>query len=380
MSERKPQSDIKVFAKIGLIAAAVLGLGIVAVLLGAPAPKPIEKAVAQIVDPKPEPDQDNRPDNVQRLESDLARIGASLQSHLGIAVVDIETGQAADYNGDQVMPQQSVSKLWVALTALDLADSGALDLAERGTVRRENLTLFHQPIRKKVLAQGSFTTTYADFMSRALVGSDNTANDMLLNRIGGPDAVRRLLEAKGIDGISFGPGERIMQSQLAGLEWDQSFSLGKTFFEVRKGVAHDQRRMIFDDYVNDPIDGARPLAMARALARLAKGELISPRSTQVLMGLMRDAKSGPNRLKGGLPQGWQIAHKTGTGQVLDIVPPGVIGEQTGYNDVGVLTAPDGSRYAVAVMIGNTKKPVPERMDMMHAVVRAVADYHLAKLN
>jgi beta-lactamase class A len=76
-----------------------------------------------------------------------------------------------------------------------------------------------------------------------------------------------------------------------------------------------------------------------------------------------------------LPKGWQIGHKTGTGQVLDIVPPGVMGEQAGYNDIGILTAPNGSRYAVAVMIGQTVRPVPERMDMMHGVVGAVVTYH-----
>ena len=211
-----------------------------------------------------------------------------------------------------------------------------------------------------------------------MVGSDNTANDMLLNRIGGPDTVRRLFEAKGITGVRFGPGERIMQSELAGLEWDQSYSFGKMFFEMRKTVPHDRRRAIFDAYVADPVDGAQPLAIARALERLAKTELLSPSSTTTLEGLLRDAKSGPNRLKGGLPESWRIGHKTGTGQVLDIVPPGVIGEQTGYNDVGILTAPDGARYSVAVMIGNTNKPVPERMDMMHAVVGAIAKYHTAK--
>ena len=50
-------------------------------------------------------------------------------------------------------------------------------------------------------------------------------------------------------------------------------------------------------------------------------------------------------------------------------------DQAGYNDVGILTAPDGSRYAVAVMIGRTARPVPERMEMMHDVVGAVVEYH-----
>lgn len=378
MTQRKPQSDRAVFAKLLGLAGIVVMAGFVAVALGAPAPKVVEDAVAEVTErAAPEP-VDTRSQAVQTLEADLARIGQSLNSHLGIAVVDITSGEAAHYQGDLMMPQQSVSKLWVAMTALDLADRGALDLSETATVRRENLTLFHQPIRKIVKAQGSFTASYADFMSRAMVGSDNTANDMLLNRIGGPDTVRRLFEAKGITGVRFGPGERIMQSELAGLEWDQSYSFGKMFFEMRKTVPHDRRRAIFDAYVADPVDGAQPLAIARALERLAKTELLSPSSTTTLEGLLRDAKSGPNRLKGGLPESWRIGHKTGTGQVLDIVPPGVIGEQTGYNDVGILTAPDGARYSVAVMIGNTNKPVPERMDMMHAVVGAIAKYHTAK--
>ena len=200
---------------------------------------------------------------------------------------------------------------------------------------------------------------------------------MVLERVAGPELVRLTLEAKELDGIRFGPGERDMQSAIAAMEWEQSFSRGKTFFERRKLVPHDKRKEAFDAYVTDPVDGAKPAALARALGRLARGELLSPQSTDKLLGLMRDAKSGPNRLKGGLPEGWQIAHKTGTGQVLDIVPPGEPGEQAGYNDIGILTASDGSRYAVVVMIGRTKRPVPERMDMMHALVAAVADYHAA---
>ncbi|MEP2736224.1 MAG: serine hydrolase [Erythrobacter sp.] len=381
MTSKAPQSDRAVLKKIAFIAACVVIAALLALLVSVYVQRLSGEAIDGGADAENiNTDQtnaapDNRTPQVQLLEASLDRIGSSLGSHLGIAVIDLQSGEAIHYNGETLMPQQSVSKLWVALAALDQADSGSFDLSESATVRRGDLTLFHQPIRKIVKAQGSFTTTYSDFMRRAMVGSDNTANDMLLKRIGGPEAVRRILEAKGLGAIRFGPGERIMQSQLAGLEWDQRFSFGKTFFEMRKTVPHDKRRRIFDDYVDDPVDGASALAIAQALGRLAAGELLSSSSTDTLLGLLRDAKSGPNRLKGGLPEGWQIAHKTGTGQVLDIVPPGVIGEQTGYNDVGILTAPDGAKYSVAVLIGNTKHPVPERMDMMHAVVAAVAEYH-----
>jgi len=69
-----------------------------------------------------------------------------------------------------------------------------------------------------------------------------------------------------------------------------------------------------------------------------------------------------------VPAGWEFLHKTGTGQVLGPVA-------TGYNDIGIMTAPDGTRYAVAVLLGDTTASIPERMRMMQAVTRAVARYH-----
>lgn len=318
-----------------------------------------------------------RPAEVLALEDRLTAIGLGFDGYLGIAVVDLDNGELAALNGDAWFPQQSVSKLWVAITALDQADAGEMDLGETATARFEDLTLFYQPVRKLVLANGSFTASYDEFIRRALTESDNTANDMVLNRVGGPDAVRAMLAEKELTGIRFGPGERTMQSAIAALEWRQSYALEENFFKARKLVPAAARRAAFDAYVTDPVDGAQPVAVARALARLAKGELLGPEASARMLGWLGEVKSGPNRLKGGLPEGWSIAHKTGTGQVLDTVPPGVIGEQAGYNDVGILTAPGGRRYAVAVLVGRTKRPIPERMELMHAVVGAVVDYHYA---
>jgi len=309
------------------------------------------------------------------LDDQLFALGTGLKGKVGIAVYDPARGRMMHFNGTELYPQQSVSKLWVALSALDMADAGRLDLSETATVRNGDLAVFHSPIRQSVVAQGSFTTSYADFISRALTQSDNTANDMVLRRVGGSDAVRRVLARKGFADIRFGPGERPMQSAIAGLEWRQPYALGDTFFEVRKTVPRDVRAAAFDAYVDDPVDGASPVAIATALARLEAGELLSDTSTARFLGWLGEVKSGPNRLKGGLPEGWSIAHKTGTGQVLDIVEPGQPADQAGYNDVGILTAPDGSVYMVAVMIGRTQVPIPVRMEMMHGVVRAVAGYH-----
>ncbi len=311
----------------------------------------------------------------QELQESVTATMSAFDGYAGVAIHDVQRGRTLHHNGERLFPQQSLSKLWVALAALKKVDEGTFDLSERVAVLPSDLTLFHQPVRKIVLARGAFHTDYADLLRRAITESDNTANDMLLKRVGGPYGVRNALNDAGLENIKFGPGEREMQSALAGLEWDPSFSYGKRFFEVRKTVPVAQREAAFDSYVADPVDGASPIAIASALSNLVQGELLEAPTTAILLGLLDQVKSGPNRLKGGVPQGWSIGHKTGTGQVLDTVPPGVIGAQAGYNDVGLLTAPDGHRYAVAVMIGRTRTPVPERMAMMHSIVRATITYH-----
>ena len=83
---------------------------------------------------------------------------------------------------------------------------------------------------------------------------------------------------------------------------------------------------------------------------------------------MSQTRTGPAAAHRRPRDGWQIAHKTGTGQVLG-------GTQAGYNDIGILTAPDGRHYAVAVMIGRTAVPNLTRMQLMQNVTRAVIAYH-----
>jgi beta-lactamase class A len=301
------------------------------------------------------------------LAAQIRALGESFNGDIGIAVKDVETGWTAAYDGNTFFPQQSVSKFWVALTALDKADRGDLSLSRPVTLTKADMTLFHQPIAQQIGANG-YTTSVESLMTRALQQSDNTCNDFVLRRAGGPEAVRAFLRRRNIEGIRFGPGERLMQSALAGMSWRPEYSVGRAFYTARANVPEQVRRAAFERYVADPVDGATPRGIVTALARLQRGELLSARSTQRLLSIMSQTRTGRQRLTGGVPAGWRIAHKTGTGQVYGST-------QTGYNDIGVVTAPDGSSYAVAVMIRRTAAPLPERMRLMQNTVRAIADYH-----
>ena len=317
--------------------------------------------------PAPRPPQSQAE---KQLDEALHQLGETFDGKLGIAVRDLESGWTAHLNGNEFLPQQSVSKLWVAITLLDRVDQGEIDLSEKVTLRRDDLTLFYQPIRSLILRSDGYTTTIGELLDRAMMRSDNTANDYLLRRVGGPEAVREMLRKKELAGIRFGPGERELQSGIAGLEWKPEYALGRVFYQARDQLPPDERKAAFESYVEDPVDGATPIAIAAALARLKKGELLSPASTEHLLSVMGRSKSGPRRLKGGAEGGWSVAHKTGTGQVLE-------GAQAGYNDVGLVTSPDGRTYSVAVLIGRTSLPLPARMALMQGAVREIIEYDRA---
>jgi beta-lactamase class A len=198
-----------------------------------------------------------------------------------------------------------------------------------------------------------------------MIESDNAAADRLVRQVGGAAAIQATLDRKGLRGILAGGEERDLQSKIAGLEtWRDSYGLGNTFKAARARLSPAARDAALAAYLDQPADGARPLAVAQALAALKRGELLKPGSTALMIGLMAQSTTGPLRLKGGLPVGWSLAHKTGTGQDWRSASVGI-------NDVGLMTAPDGRAYAIAVMIRRTAKPVPDRLAFMQGLASAV---------
>ncbi|WP_420138268.1 serine hydrolase [Sphingomonas sp.] len=309
--------------------------------------------------PKPAP-RDLPPPDLARA---VLALGAGFQGEVGIAIRDVAKGWTVGYKADEPYPQQSVSKLWVAIALMDAVDRGRMSLSDPVIVRRSDLTLFHQPIRALVGKDG-YHTTIGALLRDALTRSDNTCNDILLWKIGGPSAVRSVLAQRGIFGVGFGPGERILQATTAGLSWQPQWAGGWGFLQARAKMSFAARNRALRQYLAAPPDGASPAGITSGLALLQSGSLLSNNSTVHLLTLMRASKTGPLRLKSGLQPGWTFAHKTGTGQDLGTL-------STGYNDVGLLRSPEGRSYAIAVMIRSTQVPIPTRMRLMGDVTRAV---------
>lgn len=324
------------------------------IFVPAPRPQPPEPVKAK---PQPHP----------QLFPALRALAQSFDGKVGIAVSRTDADWTFSAPGDAFFPQQSVSKLWVALAIFDAVDAGRLTLDQSVLITRDDLTLFHQPIAQLVGPAG-YRTNISELLLRSMTQSDNTANDSLLRTVGGPAAVRATLERKRLSGIRFANGERAMQSEAAGLVWQQRYSIGRAFYAARAQLPESVRREALDRYLATLPDGAQPAAIVTALARLKRGELLSQSSTRILLSLMTESQTGRQRLAGGVPSGWRFGHKTGTGQEF-------AGTSTGYNDVGIMTAPDGTSYAIAVMIAATRQPIPVRQQLMQGVSATIAAYH-----
>jgi beta-lactamase class A len=354
-------------------------IGIIWVILHRPngdAP-PVDPQAQIAIDPQPFDPQANpaRPPNIPvlppgpkppvALAEQITAIGHAFPGNAGIAVTSVDKGWTASFAGDQIFPQQSVSKLWVSAAILDKVDKGEISLDDTIPLTPRDLTIFHQPIRKYIMA-GNYAPTISELMRYAMTQSDNTANDVLYRKAGGQQGVGGFIARKTLGQIAIGPGEKILQTEMAGLQWDDSFSYDRTFWQVRGRLPPEARSRALSRYLASPPDGATPMAIATGLTKLQKGELLTPKSSAILLSLMSQSKTGPDRLRGAITEGsgWSMAHKTGTGQVLGSIA-------TAYNDVGILNAPSGKSYAVVVMIGSTQISVKARQEMMHLVMQAV---------
>ncbi len=328
-------------------------------------PKAAAPAVHAPPAPPSRPVGPPRPAAPEALQASLSKLAGRFREPVGIAVSEVGQGWIAAVDGWSVFPQQSVSKTWVALTVMDAVDRGRMRLADPVLMRPEDRSVFYEPISRRIGRKG-YSTTVRELLERAIIDSDNAANDRLLALVGGVGVVEATLRAKGIHGVHVGGPEHELQSTIAGMTWRPEIA-GWKFKEARAQLPDAVRDAAEARYLANPPDGAAPAAVAEALAALRAGRLLSAASTETLLQIMTEVRTGRTRLRAGIPGGWSIAHKTGTG-------PDWRGGSVGINDVALLTAPDGRTYSVAVMIRHTTKPLGQRRAFMRQVAQAVVQH------
>ncbi len=302
----------------------------------------------------------------EKLKTEIDGYWKKFPGRAGIAIYTPFSDEIIGKRQTERFPQQSVSKMWVALTILEQEAAGKLSLDKRIRITRDDVVVFSQPLKNYLDGRDSFDMPLRELLAHSIHASDNLANNVLLRVAGGPQAINQMLERRKIQSIRFGPGEVLLQSAIAGLEWQPEYRKGNAFKAKRSRIPLAKRKSALDAYLETPLDGAAPGTIALVLKRFSERDANDPGAK--LLKLMAGTYTGRSRLRSGLAPGWRLAHKTGTGQVLESI-------STAINDVGVMRAPDGCVYPVAVMIAETRAGKEVTNGLMQNVARAITRHH-----
>ncbi|HEX3745177.1 MAG TPA: class A beta-lactamase [Bryobacteraceae bacterium] len=306
--------------------------------------------------------------NTQARELDAAALQQAFAAAVGgfdgpVGACAQTSKETVCIHADDRFSLQSVVKLAVGVAVLDAVDQGRQRLDDTVIIRTADLSLFVQPLASLV-GQSGYQTTIGDLVRRAIIDSDSAATDFLISRLGGPSAIQAVLRAKAIPGLHVDRDERHLQTEIVGLTWSPEYVDAAVLDRAIKAVPRARRQMAYAKYRVDPRDTATPRGMASFLFRLGKGDLLSRASTEYVLRAMRECRTFPDRLKAGVAPAWQIAHKTGTSGSWN-------GVTAATNDVGILTAPDGSQIAIAVFIADSRKSDAARAAIFARISAAV---------
>jgi len=190
--------------------------------------------------------------------------------------------------------------------------------------------------------------------------SDNSATDMLLAKVGA-EKVNARLRSLGIEGMSVNRSCQKLIMDFLGMDYAKYGHL--TLDEITAarrggGWAPEEHHKDVLSFSADPQDQATPLAMTALLAKIFRREILDPASCDLILDIMRNCQTGEGRIKGGLPPGTPVAHKTGT----------IAGT---VNDCGIITLPDGQGHLILTVL---TKNFPGETEGVEAIIARVARF------
>lgn len=278
------------------------------------------------------------------LAAELKALDKDFHGRVGVCVQMSAKEEPICNRGSEKFSLQSVMKMIVGATVLDLVDAGKERLDAIVIVKKSDLSVYMQPIAKEIGPNG-YRTTVGDLIRRANVDSDSAAVDILWQRIGGAPVVKKFLERKGIQGMRLDRDEKHLQSEISGLQWKPEYVDAALFEKTIADLPDAHKAAAYKKYQTDPRDTCTPLGMNQFLRKLAEGQLLSPAATDYLLKVMKMTATGPDRLMAGTAPTWKLAHKTGTSGSWK-------GVSAALNDVGILYGPKGERVTVTVFVGD----------------------------
>jgi len=234
-------------------------------------------------------------DQAQRTENYLRMLERRLGrgARLGVAAFNTENSARIGYRADERFAMASTFKWLLAAAALERLDHG-----QRIRYAQNDLVTY-SPVTETRLAGGM---TVSELAEAAVRLSDNTAANLLLRQLDGPEGFTVWLR-QNVDGVT---------------------RLDRWETELNENAPGDER------------DTTTPLAQVDALNRLLVGDSLRRANRETLRAWMIASTTGRERIRGGLPEDWRVGDKTGTGA------------NGAYNDVAIAWPPKRGPILIAV--------------------------------
>ncbi|MEH6951667.1 class A beta-lactamase [Nitrobacter sp. NHB1] len=258
----------------------------------------------------------------QRFVDELKRLETESGGRLGVALLDTGTGQCVGHRMDERFPMCSTFKVLASGAVLHGVDAGKESLARRIYFSEADLVAHSPETHERV---GPVGITVAELCKAAITLSDNTAGNLLLASLGGPQGLTAFVRKLGDDVTRLDRIETALNEAAPG----------------------------------DPRDTTTPNAMASDLRALVVGDVLSTKSRAQLVAWLAANTTGSKRLRAGLPAGWRAGDKTGTG------------ERGTANDVAVVWPPDRAPMIVTAYLTGAAVSADRQNAVMAAVGRAV---------
>jgi beta-lactamase class A len=255
-----------------------------------------------------------------QLAATIDRIEQDLDARVGLVIRDSGSDWSVSHRADERFLMASTFKTMLCGAVLQRVDAGEIDLAEPIAIAAEDI-LDYAPVTEAMVGK---TMSLGDLCHATLDMSDNTAANLLIDRIGGPERVTDFLRAIG-DGVS-----RL-----------------------------DRREPEVNTFApGDPRDTTSPAAMVSTMEVLLTGDALSLRSRAQLVDWMSAGGVTGALIRASTPEGWHVADKSGSADF-------------NRNIVAMVTPPDRPPYFIAIFLSDAEADFDTRNAAVIALSKAV---------
>ncbi|TXJ00429.1 MAG: class A beta-lactamase [Neisseriales bacterium] len=240
-------------------------------------------------------------------QTKFAQLESSVNGRLGIMAINTANNQQLEYRGNELFPFCSTGKVMVVGAILKASESNPqLMLRQLHYSKQDTESSGYAPISGQHIKDGMSVSALSQ---AAIAYSDNGAMNQLLQLLGGPQAVTSYARSMG----------------------DDKFNLVRSEPQLNSAIPGDIR------------DTTTPTAMAASLQKLVLESSLMLPQQQLLQQWLKGNTTGDKRIRAGVPQGWIVGDKTGTG------------DYGTTNDIAVIWPPHAKPIVIVIYFTQDKK-------------------------